>query len=206
RAAGEMRTRLRGLGVPSTQARPFHSAALRQARFFWPQVYGTDLPPIAASKFRFVGEAASQCRVSADVAGRRDLAGEIEWAKVSNVRPDDYPRVAERAGRELAGFDAATVARVFAAYEEVRRRHGYIDLEDVLLCAVALLADNPKVAAAVRAQYRHFVVDEYQDVNPLQQTLLDLWLGDREEVCVVGDASQTIYSFAGATPHYLVNF
>ncbi|GAA5024510.1 ATP-dependent DNA helicase UvrD2 [Actinopolymorpha pittospori] len=206
RAAGEMRTRLRELGVTGVQARTFHSAALRQARYFWPQVYHSELPPIVSSKLRFVAEAAARCRVPADLAGRRDLAGEIEWAKVSNVRPDDYPTLAAKAGRQLAGYDAATVSHVFAAYEEIRRDRGQIDLEDVLLCAVALLADAPKVAAAIRSQYRHFVVDEYQDVSPVQQTLLDLWLGDRSDVCVVGDASQTIYSFAGASPSYLLDF
>jgi len=206
RAAGEMRARLRELGVAGVQARTFHSAALRQARYFWPQVYRTELPPVVESKLRFVAEAAARCRVTVDLPGRRDLASEIEWAKVSNVRPDDYPAIAEKVGRRLAGFDPVTVARVFAAYEEVRREQGYVDLEDVLLCAAALLADSPKVAAEVRAQYRHFVVDEYQDVSPVQQTLLDLWLGERSDICVVGDANQTIYSFAGATPSYLLNF
>jgi DNA helicase-2/ATP-dependent DNA helicase PcrA len=206
RAAGEMRARLRQLGVAGVQARTFHSAALRQARYFWPQVYRTELPPVVESKLRFVAEAAARCRVAVDLPGRRDLASEIEWAKVSNVRPDDYPAIAEKVGRQLAAFDPVTVARVFAAYEEVRREHGYVDLEDVLLCAAALLADSPKVAASVRAQYRHFVVDEYQDVSPVQQTLLDLWLGERSDICVVGDANQTIYSFAGATPSYLLNF
>ena len=206
RAAGEMRTRLRELGVAGVQARTFHSAALRQARYFWPQVYRSELPPIVESKIRYVAEAASRCRVPADLAGRRDLAGEIEWAKVSNVRPDDYAALAAKAGRQLAGYDGATVAHVFAAYEEVRRERGHLDLEDVLLCAVALLADSRTVADAVRGQYRHFVVDEYQDVSPVQQTLLDLWLGDRPDLCVVGDANQTIYSFAGATPSYLLEF
>ena len=206
RAAGEMRTRLRELGVVGVQARTFHSAALRQARYFWPQVYKSELPPIVDTKLRLVSEAANRCRVDADVAGRRDLASEIEWAKVSNVRPDDYVSVATKTGRQVGGYDFATVSRVFAAYEEVRRDRGVIDLEDVLLCATALLADDRRVAEAIRGQYKHFVVDEYQDVSPVQQTLLSLWLGDREDVCVVGDASQTIYSFAGASPDYLLGF
>ncbi|HEY6737679.1 MAG TPA: ATP-dependent DNA helicase UvrD2 [Actinopolymorphaceae bacterium] len=206
RAAGEMRGRLRELGVPGVQARTFHSAALRQARYFWPRAYGRELPPIVESKLRYVAEAASRCRGQADLAGRRDLASEIEWAKVSNVRPDDYARVTERIGRRVAAYDPATVARVFAAYEEIRRDRGFIDLEDVLLCTAALLADRPEIAAIVREQYRQFVVDEYQDVSPLQQTLLDLWRGDRDDLCVVGDASQTIYSFAGASPAFLLEF
>lgn len=206
RAAGEMRGRLAQLGAHGVQARTFHSAALRQARWFWPKVYGVELPPIADRKFPFLAEAASRCRVQADTTALRDLAGEVEWAKVSNVRPDDYARVAPQFARAPAGFDPATVARVFAAYEDVKTERGRIDLEDVLLCAAALLAEDERVAAEVRRQYRTFVVDEYQDVSPLQQSLLELWLGGREEVCVVGDPAQTIYSWAGADPANLVGF
>jgi DNA helicase-2/ATP-dependent DNA helicase PcrA len=206
RAAGEMRGRLAQLGAHGVQARTFHSAALRQAKWFWPKVYGGELPPIIDRKFPLLTEAASRCRVRVDTPALRDLAGEVEWAKVTNVRPDDYARLAPQSGRALAAFDPATIARVFAAYEDVKTERGRIDLEDVLLCAVALLAEDERVAAEIRRQYRTFVVDEYQDVSPLQQSLLDLWLGGREDVCVVGDPAQTIYSWAGADPENLVRF
>ena len=206
RAAGEMRGRLAQLGAQGVQARTFHSAALRQARFFWPKVYGSELPPIIDRKFPLLTEAASRCRVRVDTPALRDLAGEVEWAKVSNVRPDDYARVAPKSARALAAFDPATIGRIFAAYEDVKLERGRIDLEDVLLCAVALLAEDERVAAEIRRQYRTFVVDEYQDVSPLQQSLLDLCLGGREDVCVVGDPAQTIYSWAGADPANLVRF
>ncbi|TCN34918.1 DNA helicase-2/ATP-dependent DNA helicase PcrA [Kribbella orskensis] len=206
RAAGEMRGRLAQLGANGVQARTFHSAALRQAKWFWPKVFGGELPPIIDRKFPLLTEAASRCRVRVDTPALRDLAGEVEWAKVSNVRPDDYARVAPQSARALAAFDPATIARVFAAYEDVKLERGRIDLEDVLLCAVALLAEDERVAAEIRRQYRTFVVDEYQDVSPLQQSLLDLWLGGREDVCVVGDPAQTIYSWAGADPENLVRF
>ncbi|WP_246220062.1 ATP-dependent DNA helicase UvrD2 [Phytoactinopolyspora halotolerans] len=206
RAAGEMRGRLRTLGVEGVQARTFHSAALRQARYFWPQVTGSDLPEIAQSKLSLVGAAANRCRVGTDRATLRDLASEIEWAKVSNVLAERYPEAAEAALREVAGIDAPTVARVYAAYEDLKSDRAVIDMEDILLAAVGLLDANPGVADAVRAQYHHFVVDEYQDVSPLQQRLLDLWVGDRDEICVVGDPAQTIYSFAGARPDYLLDF
>ena len=206
RAAGEMRSRLAGLGAAGVQARTFHSAALRQARYFWPMVYGAPLPDIAASKIPLLGEAVGRCRLKASQPDLRDLAGEIEWAKVSNVRPDDYARLAPAAHRGLATYDAATVAKVFESYEDVRRDRNRIDMEDVLLCAAALLAEDERVAAAVRRQYSWFVVDEFQDVSPLQSRLLDLWLGDRDQVCVVGDPAQTIYSFAGASPDYLLEF
>ena len=206
RAAGEMRTRLRALGAGGVQARTFHSAALRQARYFWPRVYGGELPVLTESKLPLLGNAARRNRIETDQATLRDLASEIEWAKVSNVRPDDYARVAEVRGRSVGGHDHATVARVFATYEEVKRGQGRMDMEDVLLVTAALLAEDERVAAEVRRQYRWFVVDEFQDVSPIQAALLDLWLGGREDLCVVGDPAQTIYSFAGASATYLTDF
>jgi DNA helicase-2/ATP-dependent DNA helicase PcrA len=206
RAAGEMRTRLAALGAGGVQARTFHSAALRQARFFWPKVYGGELPVLVESKLGLLGNAARRNRVETDQATLRDLASEVEWAKVSNVRPDDYARVAGARGRSVTGQDPATVARVFATYEDVKRDQGRMDMEDVLLCAAALLAEDDRVAAQVRRQYRWFVVDEFQDVSPIQSTLLDLWLGGRDDLCVVGDPAQTIYSFAGANASFLTDF
>jgi DNA helicase-2/ATP-dependent DNA helicase PcrA len=205
RAAGEMRARLQALGAHGVQARTFHSAALRQARYFWPQVYGGPLPPVMDSKLPFVAGAARRNRLRVEQATLRDLASEIEWSKVSNVRPDDYPAVAEARGREVSGLDSRTVAQVFASYEDVKREGDRIDLEDVLLCAAGIIAEDERVAAAVRRQYHHFVVDEYQDVSPIQAALLDLWLGGRDDMCVVGDPAQTIYTFAGASSHHLLD-
>lgn len=206
RAAGELRTRLAALGAAGVQGRTFHSAALRQARYFWPQVYDGELPALQASKLPLVAEAARRQRRRPARDELRDLTSEIEWAKVSNVSPPDYARLATLAGRSVAGFDEPTVAAIYAGYEDVKREHHRIDMEDVLLCAAAVLSDDEQVAVAVRRQYRHLVVDEFQDVSPVQAALLDLWLGEREDVCVVGDPAQTIYSFAGASPDYLVKF
>ncbi len=153
-----------------------------------------------------IGSAARRNRLPTDQATLRDLASEVEWAKVSNVRPDDYARVAASRGRSAAGVDADSVARVFASYEEVKRDQSRMDMEDVLLCAAALLAEDERVAASVRRQYKWFVVDEFQDVSPIQAALLDLWLGGRDDICVVGDPAQTIYSFAGANASYLLDF
>ncbi len=206
RAAGEMRGRLRALGAGSVQARTFHSAALRQLRYFWPHVHGTELPRLVDSKLGLVATAARRQRLRPDQALLRDLAGEIEWAKVSNVHPDDYPRIAPARRRDVNGLDAETVAHVLGAYEEVKRDQGVMDMEDVLLLDAGLLAEDERVAAQVRRQYKFFVVDEFQDVSPLQSALLDLWLGGRDEICVVGDPAQTIYSFAGADASYLRDF
>ena len=206
RAAGEMRGRLRALGAGGVSARTFHSAALRQLRYFWPRVHGTELPPLVDSKLPLVAEAAARLRVGVDRTLLRDLASEIEWSKVSNVGVEQYPAAAATARRSVTGLDHAAVARVIESYAQVCADRGRIDLEDVLLLTCSLLADDPRTASTVRGQYRHLVVDEYQDVSPLQQRLLELWLGERDELCVVGDPGQTIYSFAGASPRYLLDF
>ncbi|RHW28968.1 ATP-dependent DNA helicase UvrD2 [Nocardioides immobilis] len=206
RAAGELRQRLRQLGAPAVQARTFHSAALRQLRYFWPHVHGTELPTLTESKLGMLAAATRRLGIRADQALLRDLASEIEWAKVSNVGPDDYPLIAARHGRSVSDQPPETVSKVFAGYEDVKREQHRMDMEDVLLFTAGVLASDERVAAQVRRQYKWFVVDEFQDVSPLQSALLDLWLGGRNELCVVGDPAQTIYSFAGADATYLLDF
>ena len=207
RAAGEMRSRLADLGVNGTQARTFHSAALRQLTYFWPTAIGGRRPEIEKFKGRLVGTAAHRLGLSADRALIRDLSAEVEWAKVTMTLPEDYAQQAAALRREPpGGLEPATVAQVLAAYEEAKTERGVIDFEDVLLLMVGVLLDREDIADQVRGQYKHFVVDEYQDVSPLQQRLLDLWLGRRRQLCVVGDVSQTIYSFTGATPDFLTGF
>ena len=201
RAAGEMRTRLRDLGAAGVQARTFHAAALRQLRWFWPRHVGGDLPELVSHKAGLVAEAAGRLRLATDRATVRDLGGEVEWVKVTMTDRDDYAAAAAKAARvPPAGIDPALMVRLLSTYEQVKRDRDVIDFEDVLLYTVGLIAEHRQVADAVRGQYHQLVVDEYQDVSPLQQALLDQWLGDREEVCVVGDPNQTIYTFAGASP------
>ncbi|MFJ3907622.1 ATP-dependent DNA helicase UvrD2 [Streptomyces vinaceus] len=205
RAAGEMRGRLRSLGAGGVQARTFHSAALRQLQYFWPKAIGGEVPRLLERKIQFVAEAGARCRIRLDRGELRDVTGEIEWAKVTQTVPSDYPAAALKAGRE-APRDMAEIAQIYGTYEQLKRDRGMIDFEDVLLLTVGILQDRHDIAEQIRTQYQHFVVDEYQDVSPLQQRLLDLWLGERDSLCVVGDASQTIYSFTGATPDHLLNF
>ncbi|MFE0105695.1 ATP-dependent DNA helicase UvrD2 [Streptomyces sp. NPDC059009] len=205
RAAGEMRGRLRQLGATGVQARTFHSAALRQLQYFWPKAVGGPLPRLVERKIQLVADAAAACRIRLDRNELRDVTGEIEWSKVTQTVPADYAAAAAKAGRD-APRDPAEIAQLYGAYEELKRDRSVIDFEDVLLLAVGVLQDRHDIAEQVRSQYQHFVVDEYQDVSPLQQRLLELWLGDRDSLCVVGDASQTIYSFTGATPDHLLNF
>ncbi|WP_372495791.1 ATP-dependent DNA helicase UvrD2 [Kitasatospora humi] len=209
RAAGEMRGRLRQLGADGVQARTFHAAALRQLQYFWPRAVGGEVPRLLERKVQLVAEAAGRSGLRVQRTELRDLTSEIEWAKVTQIVPDDYPVAVLKAGRE-APRDPAEIARVYATYEQTKRDRNVIDFEDVLLLTAAILEDRPEIAEQVRAQYRHFTVDEYQDVSPLQQRLLDQWtgaaVGAGAGLCVVGDASQTIYSFTGATPDYLLNF
>ncbi|MGW7454206.1 ATP-dependent DNA helicase UvrD2 [Streptomyces sp. NPDC054787] len=205
RAAGEMRGRLRSLGAGGVQARTFHSAALRQLQYFWPKAVGGDVPRLLERKIQLVAEAGARCRVRLDRGELRDVTGEIEWAKVTQTVPADYPAAALKSGREVPR-DMAEIAQIYGTYEQLKRDRAMIDFEDVLLLTVGILQDRHDIAEQIRAQYQHFVVDEYQDVSPLQQRLLDLWLGERDSLCVVGDASQTIYSFTGATPDHLLNF
>ncbi|MGY5763752.1 ATP-dependent DNA helicase UvrD2 [Brachybacterium sp. DNPG3] len=207
KAAAEMRARLRDLGVPAVQARTFHSAALRQLRHFWPRVVGGAMPDLMTNKFAGVGEACSRLHMSVDRAALRDIVAEVEWSRVSMLTPEAYPEAAEASRRPgVVGFDARSISRILTQYEEVKREKGVIDFEDVLLHMVGFLSERPDVAREVRSQYRHFVVDEYQDVSTLQHALLRLWLGTSDDVCVVGDASQTIYTFAGARASFLLDF
>jgi DNA helicase-2/ATP-dependent DNA helicase PcrA len=228
RAAGELRGRLRQLntdGAAAVRAATFHAAALRQLNYFWPRVIGGRPPQLVDSKAHLVRAAAKQAGVRLEAAGGSgglggvgppgtsraaegslaDTAAEIEWAKTTQVRPDGYRAAAAVAGRwPAAGPDA--VAAVYDAYERLRRERHLIDFESVLELTAAILLDTRAAADQVRDMFRYFVVDEYQDVNPLQKLLLDAWLGGRDDLCVVGDPHQTIYSFTGATPAYLTGF
>ncbi|ASU79726.1 ATP-dependent DNA helicase UvrD2 [Actinopolyspora erythraea] len=205
RAAGEMRTRLRGLGADGVQAQTFHAAAFRQLRYFWPRVVGDELWPLTEQKFRLVTQAAGKLRMATDQDSVRDLATEIEWAKAALLTPERYPAAIAAQGRECP-VPPERFAAVFESYEKIKNSARVLDFDDLLLHIAAILEENTEVAEQFRAQYRSFVVDEYQDVTPLQQRVLDAWLGQRDDLTVVGDANQTIYSFAGASPGWLTDF
>ncbi|MDQ1607108.1 MAG: ATP-dependent helicase UvrD/PcrA [Microbacteriaceae bacterium] len=205
RAAAELRGRLRQLGASGVAARTFHASALSQLGYFWPQVIGGTMPRILDSKGRLLGHAAETLRLKLDTAALRDIAAEIEWRKVSRLTVDQYAAVVP--GRALPPMlDADKAIAMHRAYETIKDERRQLDFEDVLLATAGMIESEPRVAQQVREQYRFFVVDEYQDVSPLQQALLELWLGDRRDLCVVGDVSQTIYSFAGASSDHLLGF
>ena len=215
RAAGEMRARLRALGVPNVSARTFHSAAIKQLLYFWPYAFGGQFPTLLTTKSGFVSQAIERAEVAvpAQAAVLREIAGEIEWAKVLEISPENYHEKAIESNRSVklpnnksANENLGMISQVYEAYESLKRQERTLDFEDVLLLTVGMLEEDRGVRERIRDQYRYFTVDEYQDVSPLQQRLLNLWLGNREEICVVGDAAQTIYSFAGATSNFLLNF
>ena len=215
KAAGEMRARLRVLGISNAAARTFHSAALKQILYFWPYAFGGQFPSLLTTKSGFISQAITRAEVAipSQVNALREIASEIEWAKVLEISPEDYQERAIESSRlvklpnsKTQGENLSMIAQVYEAYESLKKQERTLDFEDVLLLTVGMLEEDRGVRERVRDQYRYFTVDEYQDVSPLQQRLLNLWLGNREELCVVGDAAQTIYSFAGATSNFLLNF
>ena len=215
KAAGEMRARLRVLGISNAAARTFHSAALKQLLYFWPYAFGGQFPSLLTTKSGFISQAITRAEVAipAQVNALREIASEIEWAKVLEISPEDYQERAIESSRlvklpnsKTQGENLSMIAQVYEAYESLKKQERTLDFEDVLLLTVGMLEEDRGVRERVMDQYRYFTVDEYQDVSPLQQRLLNLWLGNREELCVVGDAAQTIYSFAGATSNFLLNF
>lgn len=203
KAAGEMRARLRGLGIDGVQARTFHSAALRQLRYFWPRLSDRAFPGIVSSKIALVAEALGMQAVTADPALLRDVAADLEWAKVNFIQPS---RMGEGEQPRSWSLEPRQMASLLRDYESIKGDRGLLDFEDILLVLLGALRENTGMAREVRAQYRWFTVDEFQDVNAVQRALLQEWLGDRDSLCVVGDPSQTIYTFTGASARYLQDF
>ena len=210
KAAGEMRARLRTLGVPTVAARTIHSAALKQLLYFWPSVFGGRTPDLMTTKTGFLTEAINRAGLSGSLRATnrelmRDIAAEIEWAKVSQVGPTDYiDEVSKR--MQKPRVTPEQMVQVYTAYESIKKQELAIDFEDVLLLCSAMMEEERDVRERVQDQYRYFTIDEYQDISPIQQRLINAWLGTRTDICVVGDPAQTIYSFAGATPVFLNTF
>jgi DNA helicase-2/ATP-dependent DNA helicase PcrA len=205
RAAGELRARLRQLGIGAVSVKTFHAAALAQLEYFWPQFAGVPAPSIIQSKSRVIAQVADEAKIRLDAGALRDFAGEIEWRKFSMLSLDEYAQVAKTRDK-VAGLSYEKNLELQKAYEEAKIKAQKIDWEDVLILTLGMLRAEPRALAHVQQQYRFFTVDEYQDISPLQHALLDAWLGNHSDLCVVGDPNQTIYSFTGATSEYLRNF
>ncbi|MEY4322566.1 MAG: hypothetical protein RL410_347, partial [Actinomycetota bacterium] len=202
RAANQLNSRVTSLGVEGMTAATFHATALRQLNFFWPRVFGGAAWRVGTHRNGFLDDISGKLKLDLSSASRRLLQSEIDWAKASGLDPHSYLEL----NRELVDLDAKTVADVWGRYEDLCHTKRVIDFDDVLSLSVGMLSSRPDVVSEVRRRYTWFTVDEYQDITPLQNTLLSLWVGDRSELCVVGDPSQTIYSFAGAQANYLKTF
>jgi DNA helicase-2/ATP-dependent DNA helicase PcrA len=205
KAARELKERLGALGVSGVEARTFHAAALSQLRRLWERHTGDPLPEVLPSKAPLIASLANSLPMPHRFMPRSELAGEIEWAKNRMIPWRRYLSEVERLGH-TPPIPAELMAGVFEGYERRKERAHKIDFEDMLGMSVLLYQEHPDAAEEVRAKFHAFTVDEYQDVNPVQQALLEAWLGHRSELCVVGDDYQTIYSFTGASPEYLLGF
>jgi len=192
RAADEMSLRLSALGIRNVATRTFHSAALRQLKYFWPKAIGGEIPKVIENKFKVLAAALEKTSLGSSKSSIREYISIIESAKTNRLDPDS-----------ITNPDHATA---YQAYIDFTHKNNLIDFEDVLLLLVAVLEDSEDLADEVHQNYHWLTVDEYQDVNPLQQRLLELWLGDNRNICVVGDSAQTIYTFAGASSKPLENF
>jgi DNA helicase-2/ATP-dependent DNA helicase PcrA len=204
KAAREMADRLAALGLAGIAARTFHAAALAQLRHFWPSRHdGAPAPEVLDSKFPIVGRLARALPGGYRFTPARDLVDEIEWAKSRRLTPASYET---NAGDRSPPIPVELFRRLWTDYERAKDRAGRLDFDDMLTRTVELLETDADAAETVRRRYAWFSVDEYQDTNPLQQRLLELWLGSRDDLCVVGDEDQTIYTFTGATSEYLTGF
>lgn len=205
RAAGELRARLRTLGASGVQVKTFHAAALSQLEFFWPQFAGVPAPQVVESKAKLIASAATELGLKLDTAAIRDLAAEIEWRKYSMLSIEQYAeKVAARP--RVASLSTEQLVQVHETYEAQKIKAQKLDWEDVLILTLGMLRAEPLALSHVQQQYRFFTVDEYQDISPLQHALLDTWMGEHTDICVVGDPNQTIYSFTGASSDFLRNF
>jgi DNA helicase II / ATP-dependent DNA helicase PcrA len=205
KAANEMRERLAALGFPGVQAQTFHAAAFRQLRYFWSRLSDSRLPEVLASKAPVLAPLQRSLPGGYKFTAVKDLADELEWAKARRLDPSTYQAAAEAMGR-TPPIPGDLFAGVFRRYERAKERAGRIDFEDMLVRMLEGFETHEDVAEEFRGQYRWFSVDEYQDTNPLQQALLEAWLGERRDLAVVGDEDQTIYTFTGATSEYLTGF
>ncbi len=202
RAAAEVRSRLRQLGSSTVAVRTFHSAALSQLQFFWPQLTGTAAPKLLTSKRSLVAEVANLVGLKLSDAQVIEIVSEIEYLRYSLTDVEEYFAL----NRLPSFLSQEKFAEINSRYQEQKLQRRLMDWEDTLLLCTGLLRNEARALNHFQQQYRFFTVDEYQDISPLQEGLLRTWLGEREEVCVVGDPRQTIYSFAGASSNFLLGF
>lgn len=205
KAAAEMRYRLHQLGADGVTVNTFHAEALKQIRHYWPTAVGGTLPKIIEYKSSLIASTLQQLKLPNDKNTIRDISAELEWAAVNMIDDETY---LENAQERLLppGIETEKMPEIMRTYRQAKQQKNGIDFEDVLLICAGMILERSDIASQIRKKYKYLTIDEYQDLSPLQFFLLEQWLGENQNICVVGDASQTIYSFAGATPRYLLEF
>ena len=203
RAANEMKARLQQLGVVGVQVRTLHASALQLIQHFWPEIVGGSPPNVCDDLESVISRAMQKHNLTPDRALIRDVATEISWTKAMRFSYEDY--LSASANRNLtAQLSAEQIAAVMQSYDQLLTANHECDLSDVVLLAAAMMEDQPRIATSFTNRYQHFTVDEYQDISPAQQHLLNQWWSDRDSICVVGDPGQAIYGFAGAKSSFLI--
>ena len=214
RAANEMKSRLYILGqkleinTKTVQVATFHSAAYKQLKYFWKKLIGNVRWKLLENKLSIIKQASSKSKLEFSNTELHNLAIEIEWAKGSLIAPEDYARIVDKI-KHKTSINKNQVAEVYLNYEALKT-HQFksllLDFDDLLLYIAAAIENDFTIAQEFYNFYRCFVVDEYQDITPLQQRVLDAWLGKRDDITVVGDPNQSIYSFIGSNSCFLLNF
>ena len=199
KAAGELSDRLGKLGVRrAVTSGTFHGLALAQLRRRWLD-RGEAVPALLERKSRILAPLlGGGPSVGAEAA---EVAGEIEWAKARLIVPEGYEAAVAAAGRATPR-PAGEIASLYDRYETEKARRRVVDFDDLLWGLADALETDAEFAAVIRWRHRHLFVDEFQDVNPAQFRLIRLWLGDRRDLCVVGDDDQAVYGFTGADAGY----
>ena len=198
-AAGELHRRLRRLDLREPiEAGTFHSVALRLLR---DRAVANDrpIPHVAPDRVRLIREVLTQLRLRAEASG---VVADLDWARARMVASDDFDRAARSARRRTA-VATGSYADVVDAYDQLKRRRGVVDFDDLLHGLLDACERDPAWADAVRWRFRHLFVDEAQDLNPLQHHALEALRGGRPDICLVGDPRQAIYGWNGADPALL---
>ncbi|MDR2799488.1 MAG: ATP-dependent helicase, partial [Bifidobacteriaceae bacterium] len=207
KAALEMKERLEELGISGVAVNTFHSHALQQLKSFWGQISKEKFPAILDNRASFLEGICKSESLSFSASQIRALSDRIGLMKTSLIPIENFSTAGNWISKDGLDFisdnDFMNLAKM---YESKKAQNNRIDFEDIMLIMIHLIKDNTNIAKKLRSTYRHFIVDEFQDVSPLQYYMLRMWMGESKDVCVVGDPSQTIYSFAGASCYYLNNF
>ena len=196
RAADALKGRLLSLSAPEkVKVSTFHSLALAQLRRLWSL--------FALSPFPTLVDERGSCALFEKAAGAGERIGEylgaLKWAKSSLVGPSELEEAASYSSFSLpSGFKAA-----WQAYEKAKKEAGAIDFGDIFILLLKILEASREARKLVSGAFESVTVDEYQDVSPAEHAILKFWASRAQSVCVVGDAAQTIYSFAGSSGWFL---